>query len=54
MIIVLFSKGCDSVICTCRYNGTVNDKDAQELLEKYPKAMYYEFFTEKEYKLRFE
>lgn len=56
MVIVLFSKGMERVIHTCFYNVRYNrdvDKKANELLELYPDAMYWDIFSEKEYETKF-
>ena len=57
MVIVLFSKGCEKVVHICHFGGSsiyrAFDK-ARELLEKHKDAMYYELFSDKEYKTKFE
>ena len=57
MVIVLFSKSCKKVIHVCHFKGSniyrAFDK-AKELIEKHKDAWYYEIFTEKEYKAKFE
>jgi len=56
MVIVLFSKGMERVVHICFYNVRFNiniDKKVKELLELYPDAMYWEIFSEDEYKTKF-
>lgn len=56
MVIVLFSKGMERVVHTCFYNVRFNinvDKKVKDLLELYPDAMYWEIFSEDEYKTKF-
>lgn len=53
MVIVLFSKGCERVVHTCHYNGIDPHECANRLMNKHKEAMYYELFSDKEYKVKF-
>lgn len=54
MVIVFFSKGCERVVHICWYNGRDEFEFARKFMEKHKDAWYFEIFTEKEYKSKFE
>lgn len=56
MVIVLFNQGFERIVHTCFYNGKYDDdldKKVNELLELYPDAIYWDIFSEDEYKTKF-
>ncbi|MBR5297447.1 MAG: hypothetical protein IKU29_06240 [Parabacteroides sp.] len=58
MVIVFFGKGCESIVHTLFYNGMditgeLARKAIDNVLERIPEALYYEFFDEKEYNVKF-
>ena len=56
MVIVLFNQGFERIVHTCFYNRKYNkdlDKKVNELLELYPDAIYWDIFSEDEYKTKF-
>lgn len=54
MILVFFDKGCKNVVYKVYYFGSIPKTYIDEIFEKNPSAMYYEVFSEQEYKTKFE